>query len=368
MKPRNRILSAIKGEPVDRVPWSPFLAYWWENQKDDITNMGEVEFLKSIGADPLIRGHYPLRDPDIYEHLFMFDIKYKKSEFEEIRKGSEWLKIYRTPVGTLMAKYKYSCSGNTWFLYEHPVKTKEDLKILSYLAEDTTLEPNFARFNKLTAGIGDDALLLPLVTPETKSSFQSMIEYWIGTEELVYLVADYPSAVEETLEAMRAVSRRAASISADSDADAFISWEDTSTTNISPALYKKYILPEIDEWCDILHASGKIYLQHACGHLKALLPIIAGSKVDCVESISPPPTGNAELNEARQVLPDSISLVGGIEPTVLLNASVDELRKYVIKLLDDMKGSRFVLANSDSCPPGVEIEKFQLITEIIKSN
>jgi len=79
-------------------------------------------------------------------------------------------------------------------------------------------------------------------------------------------------------------------------------------------------------------------------------------------------TGNTELIEAREVLPDNISIIGGIEPTIFLNSNIDELEKYVIKLLDDMKGSRYVLANSDSCPPGVSLEKFSLVTEIVKSN
>jgi uroporphyrinogen-III decarboxylase len=64
--------------------------------------------------------------------------------------------------------------------------------------------------------------------------------------------------------------------------------EDTSTTNINPAYYEKYILPEINGWCDILHGEGKKYIQHACGHLKHLLPLLGGSKIDGIESVSPP--------------------------------------------------------------------------------
>lgn len=32
MTPKQRLLAAIQGNPIDRVPWSPFLAYWWEAQ------------------------------------------------------------------------------------------------------------------------------------------------------------------------------------------------------------------------------------------------------------------------------------------------------------------------------------------------
>jgi len=60
-------------------------------------------------------------------------------------------------------------------------------------------------------------------------------------------------------------------------------------------------------------------------------------------------------------------LIGGIEPTVFLNSTLDELEAYVYELINNMKGSRFVLANSDSCPPGVSIEKFRLVTDIVRS-
>ena len=34
---KQRLLRAIRGEDIDRVPWSPFLAYWWENQPESVT-------------------------------------------------------------------------------------------------------------------------------------------------------------------------------------------------------------------------------------------------------------------------------------------------------------------------------------------
>ena len=60
----------------------------------------------------------------------------------------------------------------------------------------------------------------------------------------------------------------------------------------------------------------------------------------------------------------AVALVGGIEPTVFLNSSLPELEEYTAHLLEKMKGSRYVLANSDSCPPGVSMEKFRLVSRL----
>jgi hypothetical protein len=41
------------------------------------------------------------------------------------------------------------------------------------------------------------------------------------------------------------------------------------------------------------------------------------------------------------------------------------LRVYVEELLERMQPAHYVLANSDSCPPGVTVEKFRLVTQIV---
>ena len=126
-----------------------------------------------------------------------------------------------------------------------------------------------------------------------------------------------------------------------------------------------YSAPEINEWGKIIHASGKYLIHHACGHLRALLDSMAKTDIDMIESISPPPTGNIELWEAREMLPEHIGLIGGIEPTKFLNSSLDELEQYVNILLNKVNNKRFILSNSDSCPPGVLLEKFRLVTSIL---
>ncbi len=64
--PRQRLLAALRCEEVDRVPWSPFLAYWWEHQAQDVQDRGQAAFLRELGADALLRG---LRTPFLASDL-----------------------------------------------------------------------------------------------------------------------------------------------------------------------------------------------------------------------------------------------------------------------------------------------------------
>lgn len=78
------------------------------------------------------------------------------------------------------------------------------------------------------------------------------------------------------------------------------------------------------------------------------------------------PTGNIDIADVYERLPSHIGIIGGIEPTFFLNCTLEELEKRVKELLSVTKGRRFVLANSDSCPPGVDYDKFTLVSRLVR--
>ena len=82
--------------------------------------------------------------------------------------------------------------------------------------------------------------------------------------------------------------------------------------------------------------------------------------------MSPPPTGNIDIDGTADILPERIAIIGGIEPTFFKNCTMEELDRRVRFLLGTMKGRRYVLANSDSCPPGVSYEKFLLVSRTVR--
>lgn len=366
---RERLLAALRGQPVDRIPWSPFLAYWWDFQPKAVTDGGQVAFFRQLGADALLRGFvtaFTCSDVQGISQYESFVEPIPNVEFYRQERGDLWYNEFSTPVGRLVCTAQYSPDGNTRFMVEHPVKSKEDYKILRYIVERMQIKPNYAAVQAEIDSAGEDGLSAPLISPFLKTPFQSLVEHYVGTEQLVYHLADFPEEVEETLAVMSAKAMQAVQISIDSPAEAFITWEDSSTTNISPALFNRYILPEINRWGSAVHAAGKLLLHHACGHVRALLPSMAQEAVDAIESLSPPPTGDVEIWDARAALGAEMGLIGGIEPVHFVQLDLPELRAYVEDLIERMGRHRFILANSDSCPPGVALEKFYLVSEIVK--
>jgi uroporphyrinogen-III decarboxylase len=355
----------MRGEDTDRLPWSPFLAYWWEAQPADIQQRGQPSFFKEIGADVLLRG---------FGTPFRADFNNPTAGCEVVETSRlDWVRVeYRTPLGTLTSTQRYSPDGNTYYLCEHPVKRETDFGVLAYLVKHMRMEPDYKTVEEGVKDLGEDGLLVPLTALFGKTPFQALIEHWVGTEEMVFALADYPQAVEDVLAVMSLRSLEAVQIAVESPADAYISWEDSSTQNVSPRWFERYIAPDINAWGDLIHAAGKLFLHHACGHMRDLMSIVAQEQIDMLESLSPPPTGNIEIWEARVRLPKRIGVIGGIEPVRFLDLDLNSLTLYVEDLLDRIQRGpnglrRYILANSDSCPPGVSVEKFKRVTEIARS-
>ncbi len=357
MTPRERLLAALRGEATDRLAWAPMLAYWWEALPPAIQKKGQLAFLQEIGADPLMRGT---------SQLFRTEIP--GLDITETVRGKRKHTTYATPVGKLEFTHTYVEKGNTWFLTEHPVKQSEDFTVLQWMNEKMRILPNEAQYEQDRSLLGNDGLILPLLCPYMKSSFQSLIEHWVGTEELTYMLADDPAPVLSCLAVMQERTAETVRVSVSSEAEGFIFWEDSSTTNITPTWFQDHIAPEISQWSSLVHAEGKLLIHHACGHIRSILGMMAGTGIDAIESISPPPTGNVELWEAKDVLPDHIRLIGGIEPTVFLGSTEAELTIHVHRLMEKMGNKGWILSNSDSCPPGVSMEKFHLVTRLVREH
>lgn len=353
----DRLVAALSGEPVDYLPFSPFLAYVWETFPKAIRDAGQLAFHHRIGATPLWRGApCPVRArlPGAVEVVTR-------------RNGCHIATETRTPVGTLREVKRCSDEANTEFLIEHPLKTEADYKVQLWIEEHTTYEVDLAPVREHLTGNGREGLSIGMLIPRTKSAFQMLIEHDAGTEALTYALADIPETVTALWEAMVAGDMKAAQLAMETGFYTYyLTWEDSSTQNTSPRQYRRYIAPEIEQWCTLLAANGMHYIQHACGHLRDLLSPMKASGAVGVESLSPPPTGNISVAEARELVGGDFAIIGGIEPTRFLRLPLDELEPYVEQVIADLRGGPFILANSDSCPPGVTVEKFALAAHVAR--
>lgn len=357
MTSKERIIAALHGRQVDHTPFSPFLAYVWEYLPPEIREAGPVAFHHAIGADPLWRGA-----PCPVQAVMPPQMECKTTE-----DGNRSITLTTTPVGAIRSVHAKSDAGNTSFLVEHPLKSEEDYKVQLWIEEHTAYSYTPALVAEHFAGPGREGLSLGMLIPRRKSAYQHLAEHLAGSEELIYALADYPDTVRSLWRVMVAKNLEAVRLALESEYEYFITWEDSSTQNYSPAQYDEFIGSEIGAWCNLLNRAGKRYIQHACGHVAALAGRMRDHGVFAIESLSPPPTGNLAIRAARGMIGAGMGIIGGIEPTHFLNLAESDLGPYVESVIEEAWGGPFVLANADSCPPGVTVSKFKLVADIARS-
>jgi len=98
-------------------------------------------------------------------------------------------------------------------------------------------------------------MYVPTLDP---SPVQNLLEYEMGMTNFYYLLDDYPREVEELLAVMHSKRLREYEIFAQrTPAEAVIPVENTSSTLISPRLYREYSVPQIRDYVDVLHSMGR---------------------------------------------------------------------------------------------------------------
>ena len=142
--------------------------------------------------------------------------------------------------------------------------------------------------------------------------------------------------------------------------------ENTSTTLISPAQYRRYCLPQVRAYGEVVASYGRLLALHMCGHLKLLLPTLAELPAQAFEAFTSPPVGNTRLAEGRAACP-SKCLIGGTN-AVLWTKTADEMIAEIERDLDALPHHRGIAVTSAGvmpplCPP----ETIRAVCEWVKT-
>jgi hypothetical protein len=130
---------------------------------------------------------------------------------------------------------------------------------------------------------------------------------------LAYLWNDAPSALRDCFTIMERNYLQRLSVGVQSDVDAVVGVDDTSTTAISPTMFEACNMELTDERARRTHAAGKLYFHHSCGLIRDLLPLYRQTQMDAVHAFTIPPTGNVTVSEGRRLLGDRITIISGVK-------------------------------------------------------
>ncbi len=240
----------------------------------------------------------------------------RRVEVEEVTKGDVNTRIWHTPKGDLSEVIRVCREGNgavssNWT--EHLVKGPRDLAALASIFEDEVIEQDtdaIARTRERRELIGDDGMLLGAMAG---TPLGMMYRIYSGVAALTYLWADAPDALRDCFAVMEANYLKRLAVGVQSDIDAVVSVDDTSTTAISPAMFESYNLNLTDVRAARAHGAGKLYFHHSCGLIRDLLPLYRRTTMDAVHAFTIPPLGDVTVAEGRKALGGRITIIAGVQ-------------------------------------------------------
>jgi hypothetical protein len=103
--------------------------------------------------------------------------------------------------------------------------------------------------------------------------------------------------------------------------------------SMGPARVAKYLLPVYELCFPMLRQAGKVVGNHYDGRLASCVHLIASAPIDLIESLTPPPEGDMELEACRSAWPGKLFWVNirvsdyNLKPPQLQALVADMVRK-----------------------------------------
>lgn len=307
MTGRERLTNIIDKKPIDKLAWTTLVDDKSRSaMPKEIREMPVLDFYRHIGCDVFQFGNYGLSRDVCFIPPASFVMADVKVEWED-RPNNINVKKLISPFGMLETVYQ------NWHPIEHPVKTLTDIEILTNIwkhayyekRNDEVVNESWARVN---SAIGDSGVYFQTLEP---SPVQTLIEYEMGMMNFYGFLQDYEKEMNELLDVMHERRKQEYEITAEySPAKEMLLVENTSSMLISPSLYRKYSVPQLRDYGEILRKHGKKMILHMCGHLKNLLQYVKETNPDGYNALTPPPIGDVSCEAGLDILGEDALLFG----------------------------------------------------------
>ncbi len=370
MRSKERIIATLKGEKTDRIPiWlrdefnlSPrFDSYLPADryrtigsglEYDDFTDAwikrdtyrtAILDRDAKLQADRIVE----CKPPDLVCNRFLAIppeyIVQQELRYEDEFRIEEY--IIPTPKGDLDFTVKFQKDISTQWMTEEPVKDTEDLKkIMSipFKLPDMDFKPYLTEKNALGEdGVTAIQIDTPLVAVSGLMRFEDYLMLTVTDQGLLRELCDIAYErisliLDRCLESgMGPIFR-------------FNGSEQSTPPMNSPDIYERFIYSYEKRLIDKVHRHGGYAAVHCHGFVKQILPRMVDMKLDLLDPIEAPPSGNIEFGDAWKAVNKKITLAGNIQLRDLQNENEENIRRQVRALIDSTDGSHFILNTSAS--------------------
>lgn len=358
---RKELNLAIFEGKADKVLWQPRLETWIGHHR----------------ANGTLPERY--RDKDyfgIYDALGA-SVRYAASagiegysEPNDIEYGSEqhdnhYISIVKTPSGEIRTIHRDIWEDGQLKnrrISEFPVKTPEELRVVTDLVERQQFRANQESFKNSADAVGHRAEPTVFLS---SSGFTELIKNWCGLPGTYYLLYDHPEVVETYLEACDRRDDRLIDAALQLPCKIFNLGDHATNEFTPPPILKRYLMPRWQRISDRLHANGRFVHSHWDGNSITMLPYLMESRLDGVEALTPEPMGDMTLEQIKNAVQDKIVVLDLIRAIDFLpNFPMKEMLEFTKRVID-MFAPKLILGISDEISQVGEIEKVEAISELV---
>ena len=359
MTNRERLIKVFQGQPVDRVPISPWVYNNFIYEFFDVVPANIDEFLNPTNFD------LNQKTIEVFEY-FGFDLIHRLGSIwehlNEVSDNDKWIvqrkeesagtkitetTIIRTPERELRQVKEIKHSSKYLFveaIVEYFIKTQEDFEqFLKYQPREVKLD--CSRLTRTRQLVGDKGLVLACV----HGAYNYLNMYRRLDDIMMDPYLDeglYREMIKYFSERLFMLSKQFVDAGADI-INLAINMANGSSVGLD--YFKKYVLEYETELNKKLKQAGALVHNHNCGDARNLLDIYRELPMDAYESLTPPPYGDTIFEEALERFSPHVALFGNIDQVdFLMKATPEEVRKKVKEVV--LKGKQrgnFVLSTTD---------------------
>jgi methylmalonyl-CoA mutase cobalamin-binding domain/chain len=387
-----RVLGALRGETVDRLPFVPRLDLWYLANKTSgtlppqyaDTPMNEIARAEGWAfhhrfcddqLDPAYQPQYLHRGINVfYSRDTVFDVVLPKDVGVEVRRDGPRTRVeYHTPLGVVSTTTHYDVDSQRHgitipALVGHLIKTPSDYAPAGYLFERMDVVPNFERFRRWVADdMGDNGQAVCIGSLDA-SPFHTIQRDLSDATQFFIHYKDCYDAMRGLAERIAPLMDKQLDILAQSPAE--VVWWGANFDDMLtfPPYFAQEIQPWIRKAAEKLGAAGKLVLCHTDGENRGLMDLLRDSGMHIAESFCPAPMTKVTLAEYYRQWHGQLTLFGGIPSTVVMpGTSEADFEAYLDELFRAVApGSRIVIGVADEVPPSAVFSRLQRIGERIE--
>lgn len=267
--------------------------------------------------------------------------------------------VFSTPVGTVSMRHKAAVVGQAPL--EHPIKTRDDYRVVKYIVEHTRYEPQYEAFQEEILKLGCAGKVIAHTCYEPLLDLQV---YWIGQEQFCYELADNEDALMELHEVLVRNHRGMYEVVTRSPADYVLYGGNVVPEMLGPHRVRDFVAPCWNAFAGRLHAAGKKIGCHLDANNRAILDVVEASGLDFVEAFTPPPDCPVSVEQARAAWPGKRLWINF--PSSVHLQSPDAIRlatREILRQAGDRRG--FLMGVTEDVPADRILPSFHAVLDVI---